>query len=282
MARGRFTAPRHHPSRLTHGKAQLLVCRFRLRGGAEQAADAGGSRDRNTEHVTEKAAAFPVRETQPLVQRYKGGVCIRPELTGRRSHRVGRLERMTPLQGPAAVPALAEVNRELTVDGTARNFGLILFGRVRFLNMPSAALGALFGHRRLIPLVDLFGRDGRTMRLLAIASSRLAAGRLRLKLGAIFFAKGRRLALAGPLRGFQGRSQPLDRRTQLAYLPAELLVLGFQLPNSCISRVHADAKNAAKRLFVARSVSRGGKQLQRTLHLNRAAVWLNANRRPAL
>ena len=63
---------------------------------------------------------------------------------------------MPPLNPPVALPAPADVEVELPVDGLARDLDLDLVGDVGFVER-AAAVGAGVRQRRLVDLVDLFG-----------------------------------------------------------------------------------------------------------------------------
>jgi hypothetical protein len=63
---------------------------------------------------------------------------------------------MAPLNPAVALPALADVDVELPVDGLARDLDLVLLGDVSLVE-GGAAIGADHGQRRLVDLVDLLG-----------------------------------------------------------------------------------------------------------------------------
>src|SRR6516165_7128015 len=120
---------------------------------------------------------------------------------------------MAPLNAAVAVPALADVNVELPVDGLARDLDLELLGDAGLVER-AAAGGAGVGQGRLVDLVDLLGAGRLAMGFGAVVFAGLAAGLLGL-VGGLALGEGGGLALAGA-----------GRRVELA---AEALVLSLQI-----------------------------------------------------
>src|SRR5262249_27567639 len=122
------------------------------------------------------------------------------------------LQGVAPLDAATALPAPADVDVELPVDGLARDLDLELPGDVRFAQ-GAAASGAGVGQVLLVDLVDLIG-----------------AGRLAVGLGAVVFT-GLAAGLLGPAGGRalgEGSGLALGCAGRLVELAAEALVLGLQ------------------------------------------------------
>ena len=134
---------------------------------------------------------------------------------------------MASLNPPVALPALADVDVELPVDGPARDLDLELLGDVGLVQ-GAAAAGASAGQRRLVDLVDLFGVRRLAVGLGAVVLARLAAGLLGLGRGRAL-GEGGGLALAGAGR--------------LVELAAEALVLGLQVTETSLKGLAAGTQD---------------------------------------
>src|SRR5262249_55584222 len=126
---------------------------------------------------------------------------------------VGRLQGMPSLDPTVALPAPADVDVELAVDGLARDLDLELLGDVGLVE-GAAAVGAGVGQTRLVDLVNLLGAGRWAVGLGAVVLAGLAPGLLRVRFG-LALGEGGGLALAGAGR--------------LVELAAEALVLGLQV-----------------------------------------------------
>jgi hypothetical protein len=82
-----------------------------------------------------------MRQTTLLVEFDDGGLGIGSQLSGSGARGVGRLQGMTPLNSPVALPALPDVDVALPVDRLTRDFNLELLGDRGFVER-AAALGA--------------------------------------------------------------------------------------------------------------------------------------------
>ena len=96
---------------------------------------------------------------------------------------------------PAATAA-ADVEGEFAVDRPPGDFGLILRGGVRLLDVLTTAKWATLRKWRVVTLVDLLGWDRTPMSVATVPVTRLATGRLRLGIRAACLAERGRLALA--------------------------------------------------------------------------------------
>src|SRR5438874_9867572 len=134
---------------------------------------------------------------------------------------------MAPLNPTAALPAPADVDVELPVDGLARDLDLVLLGDVGLVQW-AAAIGTAVRQRRLVDLVDLFGGGRLAVCLGAVVLARLAAGLLGLA-GGLALGEGCGLALAGAGR--------------LVELAAEALVLGLEVVEASLKGLAAGARD---------------------------------------
>src|SRR5262245_42387682 len=102
---------------------------------------------------------------------------------------------MAPPDPATALPAPADVDVELPVDGLARDLDLKLLGDVGLVER-AATGGAGVRERCLVDLVDLFGGRRLAVGLGAIVLARLAARLAGIRLG-LAFGKGTGLTFAG-------------------------------------------------------------------------------------
>ena len=195
------------------GLADGLVDRLTAGGGPQHGVDAAAPTERDAEEALQAAGDLAVRQAALLVEFDDGGLGIGSQLGGGGTEGVGRLQGMAALNPAVALPALADVDVELPVNGLARDFDLELLGDVGFVE-GAAAVGADVGQGRLVDLVDLFGAGRLAMGLGAVVLAGLAAGLLGLGAGLPLGERGG-LALAGT----EG----------LVELAAEALVLGLQV-----------------------------------------------------
>ncbi len=157
-----------------------------------------------------------------LVEFDDGGLGIGPELGGGSPEGVGGLQGMAALHSPAALPALADVDVELPMNGLTRDFDLELLGDVGFVER-AAAISATFA-RRFVDLVDLFGARRLAMRLGAVVLAGLAPGFLGLGTG-LALGERRGLSLAGT--------------ESLVELAAEAQVLGLEVADTLLKGLAA-------------------------------------------
>jgi hypothetical protein len=153
-----------------------------------------------------------------LVEFDDGSLGVRPQWRGRGADGVGRLQGVAPLNTVSALPAPAEVEVELPVNGLARDLDLELLGDVGFVE-GATTVGACVGQRGLVDLVNLFGGRRLAVGLDAIVLAWLAARLARRRLG---LALGERRGLA--LAGAEG----------LVELAAEALVLGLEVVDALL------------------------------------------------
>jgi hypothetical protein len=95
-----------------------------------------------------------VREPALLVEFDDSSLCIGSQLGRGGTQGVGRLQGVASLNPPVALPALADVDVELPVNGLSRDLHLELLGDVRFVHR-AAAVRAALGQGCLVDLVDL-------------------------------------------------------------------------------------------------------------------------------
>jgi hypothetical protein len=134
---------------------------------------------------------------------------------------------MAPLNPTAAMPAPADVDVELPVDGPAGDLDLELLGDVGLVER-AAAVGAGVGQGRLVNLVNRLGAGRLAVGLGAVVFARLAAGLLGL-VGGLALGEGGGLALAGASR--------------LVKLAAEALVLGLQFADASLKGLAAGTRD---------------------------------------
>jgi hypothetical protein len=115
-----------------------------------------------------------------------------------------------PLDAALAVPAAADVDIELPLDGLAWDLDLILLVDVGLVEA-AAAVGTDIGEQRFVDLVDV--RGGRPMGFGAVFGSRLASWFFRFFLG-FALGKGSGLAFASPPLLFEQAGQALDLKLQ--------------------------------------------------------------------
>jgi hypothetical protein len=156
--------------------------------------DAAAPTERDAEEAFQTADNLAVREPALLVEFDDGGLGIGSQLSGGGAEGVGRLQGMASLHPTAALPALADVNVELPVDGPARDLDLELLGDVSLVE-GAAAVGAAVRQRRLVDLVDLPGAGRLAMGLGAVVLAGLAAWLVGLA-GGLALGEGGGLALA--------------------------------------------------------------------------------------
>jgi hypothetical protein len=101
----------------------------------------------------------------------------------------------------ATALAVASVNVELADHRLAWDFGLILLDDVAFRD-GTAAVGTGGGQGCLVAFIDLVGKRGRSMAVLAVVVAGFATGCFGLLLGWTF-GERRRLPFAGPLDLFE-------------------------------------------------------------------------------
>jgi hypothetical protein len=164
-----------------------------------------------------------VQQPGLLVEFDDGGLGVGPQLGGGGTEGVGRLQGVAPLNPTAALPALADVDVELPVNGLTRDFDLELLGDVGFVE-GAAAVGAGVRQSRLVSLVDLVGVGRLAVGFGAVLFAGLTAGLLGLALG-----EGSGLALAGAGR--------------LVELTAEALVLGLQVTEASLKGLAAGTRD---------------------------------------
>lgn len=102
---------------------------------------------------------------------------------------------MPALDPVAALPAAADVDVELAVQGPAGDFGLVLVGDFR-LDQAATAAGSSVGERRFVALLDLVGRGRRPTAVGTVSVAALAAGGFGVGLG-FAAAEGGGLTFAG-------------------------------------------------------------------------------------
>src|SRR5437588_11680369 len=110
----------------------------------------------DTEQALQAAHDLAVRQAALLVEFDDGGLGVGSQLGRGSAEGVGRLQGVAALNPAVALPALADVDVELPVDGLARDLDLELLSDVGFVE-GAAAIGAGVGQGRLVNLVDLFG-----------------------------------------------------------------------------------------------------------------------------
>jgi hypothetical protein len=130
---------------------------------------------------------------------------------------------MASLNASVALAALADVDVELSMNGSARDLDLELLGHMRFVKR-SAAAGAEVGQGRLVDLIDLFGAGRLAVGFDAIVLAGLAAGLLGL-VGGLALGEGGGLTLAGA--------------GGLVELAAQALVLGLQVVEASLQGLAA-------------------------------------------
>jgi hypothetical protein len=165
-----------------------------------------------------------VRQPTLLVEFYDGSLGVRPQLSSGRTEGIGRLQRMTSLDTAMALPAPADVDVELAVDGLARDLDLELLSDMGLVERPSA-LWADAGQRCLVDLVNLFGAWRLTVGLGAVVFAGLAAGLLGLA-GGRSLGEGGSLALAGAGRLVELAAQTHVLGLQIVYTSLEGLAAG--------------------------------------------------------
>jgi hypothetical protein len=134
---------------------------------------------------------------------------------------------MAPLNAAVALPALADVDVELPVDGLARDLDLELLRDAGFVER-AAAVGAGVGQGRLVDLIDLLGAGRLAMGFGAVVLAGLAAGLLG-QVGGLAFGEGGGLTLAGA--------------GGLVELAAEALVLGLQVAEASLKGLAAGTRD---------------------------------------
>src|SRR5262249_43495508 len=102
----------------------------------------------------EEAPDLAARETALLVQFDAGGLGHRGELGRRLAATLGRWQRATASDGPAAPQAVAEVPAELARDHLRANFDLVLRPDMRRVGL-AVAVGAGTRQSRLVNCVDM-------------------------------------------------------------------------------------------------------------------------------
>ena len=126
---------------------------------------------------------------------------------------------MPTLHAAAALPALADVDRELAYDGLAGNLGLELLGRAGF-HEGSLAVGAGLGQRGVVAFADVVGIGQRPMAVVAVVRAGFPSRRSGFRLWRSL-AKGCGLALAGAERVFEAAGQLGQLGFELRYADAE-------------------------------------------------------------
>ena len=92
-------------------RRQLVIRRLRLARGAVDGVDQPATRHRQATAIAQQGGDFPVGEAEALIEEHREGDGLWPQLHGGGAERVGRLQRMAPLDAPPAVGAPS--NRDL-------------------------------------------------------------------------------------------------------------------------------------------------------------------------
>jgi hypothetical protein len=100
--------------------------------------NATATAERDTEQALQAADDLAVRRAGLLVEFDDGGLGIGSQLSGSGAEGVGRLQGMAPLHPTVALPAQADVDVELPVDGPAGDLDLELLGDVGLVERPTA------------------------------------------------------------------------------------------------------------------------------------------------
>src|SRR5262249_2827410 len=155
-----------------------LVDRLAARSGSEHGMDAAAPAEGNAEQALQAAGDLAAGQTGLLFEFNDGCLGVGSELGRGRGGGVGRLQGVPALGPEVALPAPADVDVELAVDGLARDLDLELLGDVGLVE-GAAAVGADVGQTRLVDLVNLLGAGRWAVGLGAVVLAGLAPGLLR-------------------------------------------------------------------------------------------------------
>lgn len=200
-----------------NGLAQGAVRGFGQPPGTADRVDETARGDAQTEAFAEQRRDLAERQPELFVQHDGEHDGFRSELRGGGAQRVRRLQRMTPLHAPPALPAVADGHVEDPHD-RAHDWEIFLILRRLTVQMQAPTTIRTGGRqRRLVGLVDVCGNGSVSLR--AVGGTRVAARPTR---PASWRAarKGRRLPMQRTLRGVQFLFEPVNLSSQpIAFLP---------------------------------------------------------------
>jgi hypothetical protein len=206
--------------RASHLLSNPLVRRPEFRRQPPLSLPVGTPRDFETKQLFDQPPTLAVREAQFFIRNRQRRLQVRPELTGRRSQSVRRLQRMPSLNTFAATGAVTDVNVKLAIDRLAGNVRLVLLADGVFGQFATPALWTALRQRSLPALINLLGDGSSSLRPIIVTRLTPWLSRdnyLRL-------AERSRLTLARTLRFFERCPQLLDLLFQLLKLLRELPV----------------------------------------------------------
>src|SRR5262245_7236729 len=150
--------------------------------GPQHDPDAGAARQADAEEALENGRHLAMRQAEGLVQRGDGSLGVRADLAGACAQGVGGLERMPPLDAPAAATTTADLNVELANQGASGDFRLILSGNLGLPN-GTATMRTSVGKSGVEDFINRFGRRGRAVAVSSVSGAAFAPGRFGLGFG---------------------------------------------------------------------------------------------------
>ena len=199
------------------GLAQGAVRGFGQPSGAADRVDETARGDAQAEAFSEQRRDLPERQPELFVQHDGEHDGFRSELRGGGAQRVRRLQWMTPLHAPPALPAVADGHLKGPHDRAHDREIFLILCRVTMQAKGPATLRTGGGQRRVERLVDVRGHG--SVRLPAVGGTRVAARSTRPASGRAA-RKGRRLPMQRTLRGVQFLFEPVNLSSQpIAFLP---------------------------------------------------------------